>query len=175
MKLYDGVSPINWFYHGVKTAEEMAGDFRFPQPGQDAVLFDNGSDVVFDWLFLEEIASRYGIEFTTSQETFDAVLVEAKKPRPPEVTPQRLQDVGEAAASAQESAVTLASAVAELGGIVSITHQTSTDTEAAAAELGVMAAQVKSDSADTQAAVAELGGMVADLTVRVTALESAKA
>lgn len=52
--------------------------------------------------------------------------------------------------------------------------QKATDTEGAAAELGVIASQAISDGTDTQAAVAELGGMVADLTVRVTALESAK-
>ncbi len=54
-------------------------------------------------------------------------------------------------------------------------QQKATDTEGAAAELGVIASQAISDGTDTQAAVAELGGLVADLTARVTALESAKA
>lgn len=103
MQLYTGSEPIDWVYHGKKTVEEMTGDHRFPQPGTAAVLYDDGAGKVFDWIFLDALAARYGVEVTESQATYEAIIEAMNKPLPA-VTAEELQKVSDTAAAAQNVA-----------------------------------------------------------------------
>ena len=103
MQLYTGGEPIDWVDHGKMTVEEMTGDFRFPQPGTTAVLYDNGSGQVFDWVFLDVLASRYSVEVTEPQATFDAIIEAMNNPLP-QVTPEELKKVSDTATAAQDAA-----------------------------------------------------------------------
>lgn len=103
MQLYTGSEPIDWVYHGKKTVEEMTGDHRFPQPGTAAVLYDDGAGKVFDWIFLDALATRYGVEVTESQATYEAIIEAMNKPLPA-VTAEELQKVSDTAAAAQNVA-----------------------------------------------------------------------
>lgn len=103
MQLYTGSEPIDWVYHGLKTVEEMTGDHRFPQPGTAAVLYDDGAGKVFDWIFLDALATRYGVEVTESQATYEAIIEAMNKPLPA-VTVEELQKVSDTAAAAQDAA-----------------------------------------------------------------------
>lgn len=103
MQLYTGSEPIDWVYHGKKTVEEMTGDHRFPQPGTAAVLYDDGAGKVFDWIFLDALATRYGVEVTESQATYEAIIEAMNKPLPA-VTAEELQKVSDTATAAQNVA-----------------------------------------------------------------------
>ena len=60
MIVYDGVSGIDWFYHGWKTAEEMRADPQFSGIFDGpALLYDNGAGKVYGWEPLADVCARW--------------------------------------------------------------------------------------------------------------------
>lgn len=87
MILYDQKSDIRWFPDEKEmTVEEMKKDHRlsrmFTEP---CVLIDDGSGNVYSWVYLSVLASRYGVEgSSTSEETFANIIkAMAVPPRDP--------------------------------------------------------------------------------------------
>lgn len=75
MLLYDGKSPIVWFYRGEKTREEMNGDSYYPQESDTAVLYDDGNGKVYSWEHLYVLCERFDVEMTEDvQATYEAVV-----------------------------------------------------------------------------------------------------
>ena len=63
MKLYDQKSPIDWFYLGYKTLEEMQSEERFNTLfSEPCVLFDNGVDKVYSYCTLRDMCAQYGVD-----------------------------------------------------------------------------------------------------------------
>ena len=60
MIVYDGVSNVDWFYHGEKTAEEMRADPEFSGIFDGpALLYDNGAGKVYGWEPLADVCARW--------------------------------------------------------------------------------------------------------------------
>lgn len=60
MRIYDSVSAIDWFYHGIMTVDEMATSPYFsPIFDGISVLYDNSCGRVFSWEPLADLASRW--------------------------------------------------------------------------------------------------------------------
>lgn len=99
MILYDGTSPIDWFYDGTMTHYQMDGCARYPQGGR-AVLFDNGVGKVYSWKLLDAMCDEYGVDKTdNAQADFDAVVAAMDEP-----APDRAEQALEMAESAQQTA-----------------------------------------------------------------------
>lgn len=76
MILYDGVSDIDWFYDGKKTAEDMkySDEYRalFDEP---CILYDNASGKVYGFDPLDAVASRWGVPYYGSpDDVFGLIL-----------------------------------------------------------------------------------------------------
>lgn len=78
MKLYNGESPIEWFYSREMTADDMRADealsLLFEQP---CVLFDDGAGKVYSFATLESVAGRYGVDGSGEPEQVFAAIIEA--------------------------------------------------------------------------------------------------
>ena len=76
MYLYDGSSPVNWYYDGLMTKDEMIEDnrysglFYFP-----SVILDDGNGKAFGWRFLNSMLAERGLSDLGSPEAnFESLL-----------------------------------------------------------------------------------------------------
>lgn len=69
MKLYVS-GPVDWFYDGWKTEDEMRADKRFKTLFDvPCVLFDNGKDRVYRFTALETLCARWAVPYTGNADT----------------------------------------------------------------------------------------------------------
>ena len=75
MQLYES-GPVNWFYDGIKTEDEMRTDERFSQLfSEPCVLYDNGAGKVYRFDTLANLAARCAVPSTDSPSAiFDNVM-----------------------------------------------------------------------------------------------------
>lgn len=76
MYLYDGSSPVNWYYDGLMTKDEMIEDnrysglFYFP-----SVILDDGNGKAFGWRFLNSMLAERGLSDLGSPDAnFESLL-----------------------------------------------------------------------------------------------------
>lgn len=64
MKLYES-GPVDWFYDGWKTEDEMHADKRFKTLFDvPCVLFDNGKGKAYRFTALETLCTRWAVPYT---------------------------------------------------------------------------------------------------------------
>lgn len=75
MQLYDS-GPVDWFYDGIKTEDEMRTDEKFSQLfSEPCVLYDNGAGKVYRFDTLANLAARCAVPSTDSPSAiFDNVM-----------------------------------------------------------------------------------------------------
>ena len=113
MILYDGTSPIGWFYDGTMTREQMDGNSKCPQDGR-AVLFDDGAGKVYSWQLLDAMCDAFGVTKTEdARADFDAVAT-AMEEIPPDRAEQALQVAETAQQAADEAKATADTAAASV-------------------------------------------------------------
>lgn len=97
MIVYDGVSSIDWFYHGWKTVDEMRADPElsciFDGP---ALLYDNGAGKVYGWEPLADVCARWCVPLGLG---VDVALDKVKK-----IAAEGFSDPSDVATEAQQTA-----------------------------------------------------------------------
>lgn len=136
MYIYDGQSPINWFYDGMMTPKEMKRIPRFkPLFKEPCVLMDNGAGRVYKYKTLSYLKSKYGITTEDPEDALKEVTVAAQKAwRKPD--PKKME-----------------SDISDLGDELDITSE-------ATLEAGEIATNASQDLETTQEAVFELAETV---------------
>ena len=76
MLLYNG-GPVDWFYDGLKTEDEMRADERYSKLfDAPCVLYDNGYSKAYEFDTLEHVCSKMAVPYSDSaaQYSFQCVM-----------------------------------------------------------------------------------------------------
>ena len=137
MQLYES-GPVDWFYDGIKTEDEMRKDERFSQLfSEPCVLYDNGVGKVYGYDTMEALAAKWAVPYNgDAQGTFATILSRMdgtyKAPGVAEVE-EKADAAQTAAQTASETAATARAAADEAkGAVADATSAAQTATEAAA-------------------------------------------
>ena len=137
MKLYDGTSDVDFFYHGTLTRAEISENPSLADlVSVPCVLYDDGAGRVYRFDRLDVLADRYGVDMTDDPEQTFASVLSAMEEIPPDRAEQALEIAETAQQAADEAKATAGTAAASVNEYMDalLGLDTTNETEATDAE-----------------------------------------